>query len=287
MPAIRLWACRAVIGTVAVLWISVTALILREPHRANAVVAPRHLRRAPIKEAVVDFRIEPLPDLTADRIANAIGDGFRTYKPAGPIVRASFGVEVTPQGEVLPQKGLPSSAIIGVRLESDDKRYVAQFSTEGFALSRLAPYESWEPLVEEARRVWDRYAQIVSPTKIIRVATRYINNLQLPVDHGAKHEQFVVKLLELPDELPQFLARFLQRYELVDPPSGARILLTLAVQDTTKPGTLPLIIDIDAFAQSAFDPKTDDAWRFLDTLRALKNQCFFGVLTEAAVRMYE
>ena len=138
----------------------------------------RHLEHAPITEAVIDFRVEALTDVTVDTLVAALEHrGYLGYARKGPIVRSEFGFS-TKVAEA-PQ-AVHTSTRIGVRIHSPDDRYVALFGIEGFTLSRLEPYESWENLVGEARRLWEGYRECLGPLRITRIATRYINNLRLP-----------------------------------------------------------------------------------------------------------
>lgn len=115
---------------------------------------PRTLVHAPIVEALVDFRALLPETTTVERIEQALQDRDFGYRKVAPILRGSFGFVINPQVTPQAQPLLNSTSIIGVRLHSVDEKYVAQFTTEGFSLSRLEPYESWEALVAEAERIW-------------------------------------------------------------------------------------------------------------------------------------
>jgi len=182
---------------------------------------------------------------------------------------------------------LPSeTSIIGVRLHSADEKYVAQLTTEGFTLSRLAPYESWESLIAEAKRVWQVYRTCVKATRIQRTATRFINNLLLPIHPGDRFEKFLTGLPVMPPDYPQTVSSFLQRFVVSDAPSGATAILTQALDQVTTAGPLPVILDIDVFRETRFPADGPDVWAYLTDLRELKNRFFFGALTDAAMELY-
>src|SRR5207247_8037944 len=131
-------------------------------------------------------------------------------------------------------------------------------------LRRLSPYEEWNNLILEAKRLWAAYMEQLAPKRVIRVATRFINNLQLPMDSGVSYQKYLNKLVDVPDEAPQAVASFLQRFQLIDVENEARVILTLAL-DHAPPGVrVPVILDIDAFRVTNLELPNQDIWDILD-----------------------
>lgn len=247
----------------------------------------RHLSKAPITEAVIDFRVIVREGVKADTIeAGLQGKDFGYYKK-GPIVRGTFGFQLS--GGTNPEaQALPSAAsVIGVRLHSHDEKYVAQFSTEGFALSRLEPYETWEELLKEAQRLWPYYVACAEPRVVSRVATRFINNLRLPLHSGDSFETFLTQQPKYPADVPQAMSGFLQRFVMHDPTIGATIIVTQALEDLRPGGEVPVILDLDAFKTERLSPDSNEMWSCLTQLRGLKNKFFFASITDEAVRIYQ
>lgn len=245
----------------------------------------RHLPRAPITEALIDFRVVPRDGLTFSGLQESIGAPQFGYYVKSPIVEGTFGFMLLADGKQ-PQT-TAESVQTGLRLHSHDEKYVAQCRLSGFTLSRLPPYEEWNNLVSEARRLWAAYTERLAPKRVVRVATRFINNLRLPLESGMSYQKYVNKLVDVPDEVPQAVASFLQRFQLVDVESGALAILTLAL-DQARPGVpVPVVLDIDTFRVTDLELPNEDIWDILGKLRQLKNRCFFGTLTEAAAELYE
>src|SRR6266487_1451469 len=242
----------------------------------------RHLPRAPITEALIDIQVVPRDGLTFSVLQKSLSALDFGYYVKNPISEGTFGF-------MLPEDGKPQTtaeaAQTGLRLHSHDEKYVAQCRLSGFTLSRLSPYEAWPNLVQEAKRVWAVYTERLIPKQVNRVATRFINNLQLPMDLGESYQKYLHKLVDVPDEAPQAVASFFQRFQLIDVESDARVNLTLALDNTQPGGRVPVILDIDAF--KSLEQPNQDIWGILDRLRDLKNRCFFGTITEAAAELYE
>jgi uncharacterized protein (TIGR04255 family) len=244
----------------------------------------RHLPHAPITEALIDIQVTPREGLTFAELKGAIEAADSGYYVRSPISEGSFAFALAPEGK--PQTAA-ESAQVGLRLHSADEKYVAQFRLTGFTLSRLPPYEKWENLVDEARRLWAVYLERLAPRRVVRIATRFINNLQLPLEPGASFQIYVNKLIDVPDEAPQAVEAFFQRVRLVDTASGARVILTLALDGMVAGKPAPVILDVDAFIAAKKDPMNGELWAVLERLRELKNRSFFGTITEQAAELYE
>ena len=244
----------------------------------------RHLRNAPVTEALIDIQVTPREGLTFAELKDAIEAANSGYYVKSPISEGTFAFTLAPEGK--PQTAA-ESAQVGLRLHSADEKYVAQFRLTGFTLSRLPPYEKWENLVDEARRLWAVYVDRLAPRRVVRIATRFINNLQLPLEPGASFQMYVNKLIDVPEEAPQAVETFFQRFRLVDTASGARVILTLALDGMAAGKPAPVILDVDAFIAAKKDPMNGELWTVLQRLRELKNRSFFGTITEQAAELYE
>jgi uncharacterized protein (TIGR04255 family) len=245
----------------------------------------RHLPHAPITEALIDIQVAPRDGLTFTGLQDSISAPEFGYYVKSPISEGTFGFMLTSDG-AQPQT-TAQAAQIGLRLHSQDEKYVVQCRLSGFTLSRLPPYEEWPNLIREARRVWAVYTERLVPKRVTRVATRFINNLQLPMGHGGSYQEYLNKFVDVPDEAPQAVASFFQRFQLIDVSSDSHVVLTLALDNTPQGGRVPVILDVDAFRVTDLELSSPDLWDILERLRELKNRCFFGTITEATAGLYE
>lgn len=245
----------------------------------------RHLPHAPITEALIDIQVTPRDGLTFTGLQESISAPEFGYYVRNPISEGTFGFMLTSDG-TQPQTTV-QAAQIGLRMHSHDENYVVQCRLSGFTLSRLPPYEEWPNLIGEARRVWAVYTERLVPKRVTRVATRFINNLQLPMGQGGSYQEYLHKLVDVPDETPQAVASFFQRFQLIDVASDSHVILTLALDNTPPGGRVPVILDVDAFRVTDLALSSPDLWNILEKLRELKNRCFFGTITEATAELYE
>ncbi len=106
---------------------------------------PHHLKNAPIREALIDFRVTPKSGLTFEQLQADIEGKFVGYQTKGAIFQQIFAVRMDVEAQ---SHGTShDSRKVGLRLHSADERYVAQCQIEGFTLSRLPPYEDWNHLI--------------------------------------------------------------------------------------------------------------------------------------------
>jgi len=245
-----------------------------------------HLPNAPITEAVIDFRVRPSNDFDVSEFATAAARFAPGYVKQGPIYQVQAMLAMNPD---VPGRSEMSSITVGLRMHSEDERYVMQMQRDGFSLSRLAPYETWEALITEAQRLWAEYVDIAHPVVIWRVATRYINNLRLPMHLGEDFNIYLTKPPEVPDRLPQSLSSFLQRVALQDPARAVYATVTQSFEPipaVNAPAAIPVILDVDAFRISEFQISDPAIWQCLEELRDFKNRIFFEFLTEKALDLY-
>lgn len=243
-----------------------------------------HLPHPPITEALIDFHTRPSEGTDLEAVQDL---AMRTegYEEKGPIFRFQTTWALTEE------KGLTDQSLsqkLGVRLHSPDDKYVLQLRTNGFTISRLTPYENWENLLTEARRLWALYINRLEPVSIVRVATRFINNLKLPMRPGEQFEDYLTKPPSLPKELPQGVLGFTQRIVVAHPELDARANLIQLLQEGVVPADhVAVILDIDVYKMVELQPETEDAWNLLYELRVFKNAAFFASLTEKTVELFE
>jgi uncharacterized protein (TIGR04255 family) len=237
-----------------------------------------HLRNAPIREAIIDIRCQ-LPESTTLQTIRSLYDGIRESYPEMR-ERRRFEGQIS-----LDEKGLGS---MQGRDDIDGffffaKTQVVQCRLDGFAFSRLRPYETWETVSAEARRLWALYRDAANPVSTTRVALRYINEFKIPLASGAWTEYLVSPPTPPPDSQSPLPSELLYRY-LQQDPTEAKALVTLALPPASTPDSRVLLIDIDVFKEAVFLDDTT-IWNTLELLRRVKNRIFYSTITKKAVQL--
>ncbi len=239
------------------------------------------LGKAPITEALIDIRVKLSPDVDV-RQMDSISNSIKNEYPQKQEQRISqVHVEQKPDEDIV--KSLRK--INGYRFISSDNRRIVQVRLDGFTFSRLHPYITWEDLHSEAYRLWSLYKEITSPELIIRVALRYINNLNIPLpirDFG----DFLTAPPPVPEGLPQGVSSFLTRVVIHEPTIGANGIITQALEQVAT-DVAPIILDIDVFKLQPEGMGEKEAWDTIEKLRDFKNQIFLNSITDKLKEMYK
>ncbi len=122
--------------------------------------------------------------------------------------------------------------------------------------------------------------------RVVWVARRFINNLNLPLEPGESFQTYLHKLVDVPDEAPQVVELFSNAFIW----SRLRVVkrnLDIGTGWHSLPAGARVILDVDAFIAANLKPADRELWSTLERLRELKNRGFFGTITETAAELYE
>lgn len=252
--------------------------------RTHPMIAPQHLRKAPITEALIDFRIDRAPGVTPETfeaVRASVLDRF-------PLVEEKRGV----QAKLEIQAGRLTAdtrdlGFQGLHFKTADGRTIAQFRPDGFTLNRLKPYSSWDELFPEALRLWSLYRDSVAPQSVKRVALRYINHLTFPLESGEQLALYLTTPSPVPPDLPPRVSSFLTRVVIHDDQTPVSASVTQSMQPSTQSGLVTVLLDIDAFHAVELSPDPEALSPVFERLHTFKNRVFFSSLTERAIGLYE
>lgn len=245
----------------------------------------RHLKNAPITEAVIDFRVKLPEDFNISEFSKAKKELGGQYKEPEEIRSRILSIELK-EGSIA--QAIKDLGNIGFRICSTDGKNIALFKQDGFTFSRLEPYTSWDEVSAEAFRLWNIYVKISSPESITRVAVRYINRIEIP-SKDVDLTEYLVAPPTLPSGVPMTISSFIASFVVEDTSSGILANIIQAKDDKGVTNThIPIILDIDVYKLQNFD--LDQLMEIQETfgeLREVKNRIFFESITEKTVRMFE
>ncbi len=240
------------------------------------------LSKAPIVEAVIDFRVKVREDLTLEQL-DALFDSISNQYPDKKTRHKWEGEFEFKKGESPISRG--TGAVDGYILTSADQKQILQARLDGFTFSRLTPYETWELFRDEAYRLWEKYKEITTPV-ITRVALRYINKMEIPFPIK-DFSDYLTAAPNVPEGVPQGVSSFLTRVVIHEPEIDAAAIITQALDQIVNPNVFPIILDIDVFKQRSEGINEEDAWDILEKLRHFKNEIFFKSITEKAKELFQ
>ncbi|MGI8979307.1 MAG: TIGR04255 family protein [Pirellulaceae bacterium] len=237
------------------------------------------LSRAPIVEGLIDIRVEKSAAVSVQVLKNA-ADELAEEFPSRKERRIWMG-QISLSQAAAASISTSAEGPDGIILHTADEKWVAQFRLDGFTFSRLNPYTNWDELRAKAAELWAKYQAAAQPSKIVRVATRFINRIPLPP--GESFEKTFSTTFSLSPELPQAVAGFLLRVVIPFEQEQAVAIVTQSLEG----GGTECLFDLDVFAEQPEGFSSEAAWDRLESLRDLKNRLFFGSLTPEALEGFK
>ena len=247
------------------------------------MLSVRHYAKAPITEALIDLRVSFGDDVSLEKL-----------KQFGASVRDKYPNEATRemlQGQFDFRSPSPSShssrSVMGYIFHSEDRRQAVQARLDGFTFSRFAPYVDWRQLLDEAKRLWGQFVTLLNPNAVVRVAVRYVNQINLPLKHGTlAFENYLKTFPGLGLEEDVVLEQFFVRLVMPQQDLGAKLILTEALLPQ-QGASIGVILDIDLFRENlAINPQSNEIWDILETFRERKNKYFEASITDATRELF-
>lgn len=243
----------------------------------------RHLSRAPITEALFDFRVTLPTDFQVEKF-RALQPGITDAYPLMQEIRRFEARFETQPNKTVASEG-DSGGIQGFFFKSPDGLNVAQFRRDGFTFNRLAPYTDWDGLCPEALRLWSMFVSVALPEKVDRLAVRYINRIKLP-PNGNLNEFLEVLPPPFPGS-PELLSSFVMRQARHDPKTGYMVNIAEALEPGLSGSDSILILDIDVSKVGGLRLDPSSLQPLLSEMRTIKNEVFFKAITDKTATEYE
>lgn len=235
-----------------------------------------HLTRAPIVEAVIEWRAEPTVAITSDEMRPVLVERF-----AGCSIQPLRHLHATIAGDETGVQVSEQTQQTGFRIVSEDARVVCQIRSNCVAVSRLEPYEGWNEFLPRARPFLEVFLAQFNPTHYSRLGVRSISRISVDV---AKDAANVAKGLARPwEDFGLESASFFQQDTLRWPGTAYGVRLVRAMDESSEPGDKgSLFLDIDVSLEETVP--LDEADQRLEEMRFLKNRVFFSTVKKARTR---
>ena len=240
---------------------------------------------APITEALIDVRVTFESAVKLDQLEK-LSEKFSTRFPIKKTqIAHEYAVKVTDAAGGA--ESHTKSEILGHVRFTENRDKAVQLRVNGFAFSKLKPYESWPALRDETREHWETYRAELGPSRIARLAVRYINRIELALPI-TEFEDYILTCPRIAHDIPQGLAEFFFRVVVPNPDDEQmRAIITSTMEKLEQDKkVLPYIFDIDAFMPVDLDPTDEEIWPAFERLRDYKNLIFFHSTTEKAKEMF-
>lgn len=239
--------------------------------------------KAPIVEAIFDVQMELSQDIGIAEL-----EAFcKTFSSAYPEKKAQrkFASKFEVRDDEEPSAETFNLGITGILNWSTDHKQALQVRLDGFSFSRLKPYENWDAHFSEFLKYLKLYCENMHPIQIKRVATRFINVIELPRETMNWGEYFInAAKFSVSNAL---VTNFFDRLEFSFPLSKVKASVTHAIMQSNDPLKLPVVLDIETFMEINTKPDFIMIENLFQNLRETKNQIFRDSLTIKAKELFK
>ncbi len=242
-----------------------------------------NLRNAPITEAAIEFRFQN--KIEEFQILESVYSVFEKDFPEKQIIRSSK-VDFAFEEDKLATTQAESLSPEGIIFYSVDKKKIIQLQRDSFSFVWVGKYSKWEEFSSEALELWNKADKTLKTNALIRIGSRFINNLNIPQNIELK--EIIVNSPTPPEGTSFEMAGFLNQMTLYDDDNSVSAIVCLGLgHNKIKEQKLPVIFDIDVFSLDVIQNENTKINENLNKLRVFKNSIFFKSLTQKGMELYQ
>ena len=233
-------------------------------------MATQRYARPPIVEAVFEIQFA---DHLSERVLDRLRERFKTDFPT---IEEQQRIEI----QVKPGAVEARATRIGFKMTAANAVDLIMLQVDRFGSSRLAPYPGWEVFIEMAKERFETFTKIAGRRTLIRVASRYINRIDIPVAEmtGVDILEFVRIGVAMPGEVSSTIGPFsVAANILID---DVKLLIQCQAAQPALIDHVSLTLDIDASIDNDIKPHKDAVWQMAQKLREAKNRVFEASITD-------
>jgi uncharacterized protein (TIGR04255 family) len=243
-----------------------------------------HLSRAPIVEALVNFQANAARLWQPEQLRSAFAAKWPVHTEIQEIRPLEINLTQTPDGPLPPEV---KSHIQGLMFRSKTQTSVHQARRDGYAFSKLAPYEDWLALETSAFAGWEDFKGILEPEELNAVAVRFINRMEFPQD-GFKLSRYFTTPPVPPPGLNWKFHGFMHHTLYAVDESQCMVQAIIKPEFLQAPaGPFPFTLDVEITLKESLPALGRDVREVLNEMHDLKNKAFFHLLTEEALQLYK
>lgn len=247
-----------------------------------------NFRNPPIKEAVISIQFESkLASL--DLIEGLINELPTKFSFSEPLAINGQSVSVQMADDGKKPKVESNIDKIGIRLNDEEQALTVQFRMNEFSISKMAPYTSWCDFKNLAYELWNLYLNKLVKVEYTRLAVRYINEIDLPLEESGsvEIEDYLTNELKTPKGMPEDVCNFFSRVEVPYPDTGVKAVIVQAFKGhNNESRSISVILDFDIYSAYLEGMNNESIWPYLEELRNIKNIAFRGSLTDKTMETF-
>lgn len=237
-------------------------------------------KRAPITEAVIEFRYEQqLEKVAADSVHNRLK---QFYPISEPVSFVDVHLELN-------ERQAKFTDVNGHRLASSDRADVHVIQTSGMVCSRMAPYLGWESFCDRAKRDWVKWKEVIGYRKIARIGVRFINRIDVPYtgEEKLRLEDYLKVYPQYPDANLPPLSNYTMQMQGDLGAHECRLIINSGLVPSPLIRHASLLLDIDIGREKSVPQADSDIWKLIEEIRGHKNRIFEASVTDQARELFK
>lgn len=245
------------------------------------------LARPPIVEAILDLECDLPADFSLEAIRDTAGESLKaSYPDQRDFLFKLFEIEAKVEdSEPLQAK----NRLEALRFFNTDGTGLVQFRQSGYSFNRIGSYSSLDQYLAEIKRTWELFQDFAAPNFVRQVRLRFINKIDVPIPPSG-----IIGLGEyfhhppgIPMENRLVMHGFLSQSVSVDKDTQAEVKITLTDKKESH-DRLTVVLDIETYSPANTSYESwDSIQEQILQLRQLKNQVFFGMITDKCGEMFK
>lgn len=242
----------------------------------------QHLSKPPITEALFDIQfqiINPASEAELEQLADSkMLSGWQKAKID------TFEAEFEMAKEVFKQTQT-SAKFEGFLIRDPDMHQVVQFRKDRLSVSHINMYTQWEDLEEQTSSNFGAICPIIKPEAVTRIAARYINKIDFSGSTPNLKEYLIHQPLEFSVFAEMKVDAFRNSFYFNEIKGGYSAIVNIGTIESENKSK-QLLVDVDVYKAVNIAPEFTFVNEILGEIRALKNEIFFGLLTDKALESY-
>lgn len=243
-------------------------------------------KNPPIKEAVLDLKFVFEKEVGAELFEELYTKLQKEYprKEVLNMQTVAFKIGNTANNES--NQVNAQQRLQGIRLTSVDGFYIVQLKTDGVTFSRIEPYLGWSNFLPEAEKVITAYVEVLKPKYINRLATRFINLINIKETTFDISEYFKTMPV-LANGISADIKGFFMRQVLESKNDGVTAIINQTTQTVLQNETAGIVFDIDVYKQDInIQFKSKEYNELITKLKDFRSKIFEESLTDKTKRLF-
>ncbi len=247
----------------------------------------RQYRSPPIEEAVCELRFLPNPE--QDFAAPArFYEAIRNDYPAKPELQALPPSELTVEGK-------PAGFQVALRgqggkilFSNGARTHLVGLASNLLSVHMLRPYPGWENFRPKIVQAIEAYVAAASPKGLSRIGFRYINKIEVGQENRPIAELLTIGPLT-PEAISLDKATSFVRVEAAYPDRPARLAVTVASVEPSKPGGAAMLLDLEVSQEWPSEQPLPiaETMAAIDEFRVRERAAFEAYITNHARKIFD